>query len=635
MNRKVLTISLFILLVFQGRAQKTALTRPFKYLRPTISSDLSLDSRKSPYLWTVYIDRENVSVYKDKNLKSLQEDQNVSFMDQYIVADETENTLLLFDDPNIDSVDFSSSAQEIGWVDKNKVVLWERFLWGDQLTKLLGVSTWNKIEAKNSTIFPNEFTELPSNESRYYIFNVVKKDEASGDVLISLRTFNHRNPDLFCWVKSEDIYLVHDRNGYIPNREYILDFGAENPTIYRSPKGAVQKDLNEIAYYVDTLRADEGFLDLKSDIEEPVKHVQWMDAGDFQQGYMVFDPRDITEAKFIKGILVNRQEFSIMKKTVELLVRSRSKEEYKNYWKMLYEDNNMTLFEGSGQYQLFEELVQMKFNHSAKSDGATLEEVSFMSDREFDQLKSDLEISLLNLIRAESDSDYPYNFAPFSYPHYWMPLDVLPLKTFEKEYNLSGSGSQSQLEDNWVYDPEPKSYKAFDLFYVDNSHNYNNSFELKDQVIKVFYRKAAQIRPEDPNRGSLIFYSNVRNPGIGAGASFTEDVAGMMRESVSSRPNRRIDKKELRKHVYAKNIESVDRLRFHFYLGESFYKEAVQSSRWLLEELVNELHVEFNAQETEVILYLLNPLMNHQEEIAKLNNNIPKGLRYRISIITP
>lgn len=633
MRLKYATIWIFILLSINVFGQKTALTRPFKYLRPTLKTDLSLDDRKSPYLWTVFIDREGVSIYKDKNLKSTQDDQQVQFMDRFIVADETESSLLLFTDPNVDSINFSPDATEIGWVNKNHVVLWERFLWGDQLTKLLALSTWNKIESAGSDIQPNSFIQLPNDDSRYYIFNVVKQDLESGDFLISLRTFNHRNPDLFCWVKAADLFFVHDRNGYIPNREFILDFGADNPTVYDTPKGAIQKDLNQIAYYIDTLRADEGLFDVKGDVTEPVKSVRWLDNGQFRNGFIIYDKRDFDQGKFKKGILVNRQEFSIMKKTVELLVSSRSKEEYKNYWKFLFEDNSMTFYEGYGQYQLFEELVQMKFNYPAKSDGATIDEIGFMSEQEFDDLKRELEISLLALIRAESDSDYPYNFAPFSYPHYWMPLDILPLSTFEKEYNAGNSGANEAMLDQWTFDPNPKDYESFDLFYIDNSHDYNKSFDIKDQVIKNFYRLAARIRPDDPYRGSLIFYSNIRNPAIGSGEKFTEDVAGMMRESVASRPNRRIDKKVLRDNLYSKNIQSIEKLRIHFYIGKNFYDEALQSNRWLIEELANELHYELNVDETTVILYLLDPVEDIAAEVNKLNTDIPVGLKYRISII--
>ncbi|MFZ9046372.1 MAG: hypothetical protein ACO2ZZ_10945 [Cyclobacteriaceae bacterium] len=634
MRVKQLIILLLFLLGYESFAQKRALTRPFKFLKPTIETSDDLDARKSPYLWTVFVDREGVAVYKDKKLKNELDDRSLGFMDQYIVADETDNSLLLFVDPNIDSIDFSSTAREIGWVSKDRVVLWERFLWGSQKTKLLALSTWSKIESQGSALQPNSFAQKPSKDSRYYIFNVVKVDKDSGDVLLSLRTFNHRNKKLFCWVRKEDIYLVHDRNGYIPNREDILDFGANNPTIFDSRNGAVQKDLNEIAYYIDSLRADEGFFDLKGEIDDPVKYVQWMDDGAFKRGYMLFDPLSYDENKFVKGILVNRQEFSIMKKTVELLVRSRTREEYKNYWKRLYEENNLTLYEETGQYELFKELVQMEFNYKARSDGATMTEIGFLSDNEFNELKRQLELCLLGLIRAESDSDYPYNFAPFSYPHYWMPLDILPLSIFEKEYAVGMNDGSGEVVDNWRYDSELKNYQTFDLFYLDNSHDYNDSFDLKDRMIRSFYRRASRIRPEDPRRGSLVFYSNARNPAVGSGEKFTEDVAGMMRESVASRPNRRMDKKELRDHIYAKNIASVEVLRLHFYLGQNFYREAIGSNRWLLEEFVNELHLELNSRETEVILYLLNPPANQQEEIAKLNDNIPQGLKYRISIIT-
>jgi hypothetical protein len=633
MVRRFWLVVAFFSLLTASYAQRSALTRPFKYLRPTLETDDAFDTRKSPYLWTVFIDREGVQVYKDKNLRNVKEDQSVGFMDRFIVADENDNSLLLYTDPNIDSTTFSNDALEIGWVPKNNLVLWERFLWGNQLTRLLAVSAWNKINSRSATILPNQFLELPYDDARYYIFNVVKVDANTNEVLISLRTFNHRSKGLFSWVRMEDLMMIHDRNGYIPNREMILDFGAKNPTVYESPRGAITKDLNEIAFYIDSLRADEGFFDIEQDASTDIKHVRWVDEGDFQEGYIEYKRSDYDQGNFKKGILVNRQEFSIMKKVVETLLESRTKEEYKAKWKYLFEDNNMSFYEEMGQYDLFEEITQMKFNYQPLSDGSTVDEIAFMSDQKFEAMKQELEYVLLDFIRAESDSDYPYNFAPFSYPHYWMPLDILPLNLFEIEFNETLGAEVDAVVDDWQFESQEKSYETFDLFYIDNSHDYNDSFDLKDQVIKNFYRRAARIRGSDPMRGSMIYYSNVRNPAIGSGEKFTEDVAGMMRESVASRPNRRIDKKLIRSNLYAKNIVSVENLRIHFYLGDDFYNEAFQSNRWLLKELATELHIEFAAESTQVILYKLGAIEDREVFVEQINANAIDGLSYRISII--
>ncbi|MFT4737380.1 MAG: hypothetical protein ACI92W_001492 [Paraglaciecola sp.] len=613
--------------------QNRALTRPFKYLKPTAETDASPDTRKSPFLWTVFIDREGTEVYKDKNLKNAKEEIIVAFMDRFIVADESDESMLLYVDPNIDSVTFSSQAEEIGWVDKKNLVLWDKFMWGDQLTRMLALSSWSKVDNQSADLKPNRFEERPSSPSRFFIFNVVKFDKESQNVLLSLRTFNNRNKDLFCWVPINNVMLVNDRNGYIPNREFILDFGGNNPSIYNSVASLLTKDRNGIAHYIDSLRTDEGFFDQREDLIEKAKKIKWIDNEEILDGFLQYEKKDNDEGKFKKGIIVNRQEFSIMKKAIETLSESRSKEDYKNRWKQLYEDNNMSFFESMGQYDLFEELVQFRFNYDEQSDGSTVDEIAFMKDSDFDLLKQSLEESMLSLISAESDSDYPYNFAPFSYPHYWLPLEVLPLRAFEVEYNVMSEQGSSEQEEVWNYENIVKDYETFDIFYIDNSHDYNSSFDLKDQVIRSFYRKAARIRETDPSKGSVIFYSNIRSPMIGAGEKFTESVAGMMRESASGRPNRRVDKKLLRSSVYAKNINSVERLTFHFYVGEKFYNEAIQSSRWLLKDLVTELHIELKAKNTEVILYKLDPEEDEVAFIQEINSTEISGLSYRITRI--
>jgi len=214
-----------------------------------------------------------------------------------------------------------------------------------------------------------------------------------------------------------------------------------------------------------------------------------------------------------------------------------------------------------------------------------------------------------------------------------MPLETLPLEVLSTQFSEFVSDENVITTEKWVYSETPVSYESFDLFYVENSHNYGSNYDLKDLAIKTFYRRAARIRGNNPERSSMIFFSNTRQPFVGSGEQFTEDIAGMMREGVSSRPNRLNDKKLLRSNVYAKNITSVGTLRVHFFVGDQFYSEAQQTNRWLLKEFVQELHIELNAEETEVIMYKLGGMEEPDLYINKINSSMIQGINYRIATI--
>ncbi len=610
-----------------------ALTIPFKYLHPEADTDETIDTRKSPYLWYVFIDRDGVPVYRDKNFRNV-EDYQSYFMERFIVAEETEEALLLYKDPNIDSTNFSNDAQEVGWVDKKNLVLWDRFLWGSEFTKLLAIGAWEKIDNQESTIQPNRFRVQPDDDYPYYIFNVVKIDAETGDVLISLRTFNSRNPDLFCWVKRDYLHFMEGRDGIIPNRIKIYADGLEKPTVYRSIAGLQNEDINEIMVVVDSVRSEDGFLPVTDRVRQGINHVKWIDEGEWREGFLRLVPGG-DDVDFKHGIMLNRQEFSKIKRSIDILAESESVDDMINRWKRLFTYYNATLYDNLDQYALFEELVQIKFYHDRGEVGTAFKDLPYMSMDEFNILKNAFEEDKLKLIMVESDTDYPFNFAPFNFPHYWIPLEFLPLEALSMKFSQIPAFVDSPEEDDWNYNLRPTQYETFDFFYIDNSHDYESSFELKDQLIKTFYRRSARIRESDPNRGSMVFLSNTQQPFIGSGESFTESVAGIMRQGVTSRPNRLIDKKLIRGSLYARNITNVETLRMHFFVGNSFYTEAQRTNRWLLKELVNELHVEMNATKTEVILYSLVNIEDQSTFTTSINSILPPEINYRVSIIKP
>jgi len=612
-------------------AQSRALTKPFKYLRPTETTDFSMDPRKSPYVWRVYIDRKDVNVFADQELKN-KSSVYPKFMDEFIVAGETNDALLLFLDEDIDSIRFSKNAQKIGWVKKENLILWDRFLWGSDLAKQIVLATWEDISNSESTIEPSQFLEIPTGNFNYLIFNIVKFDVSKQNVLLSLRTFNPANPELFCWVDRSSIKLLDERSGYIPNRRLTGGNPRTRPSIYVNSTAANISDPSNTAFQASEIKAEQAFLPASIKSGNLLK-VTWSSNNIWQEGFMNTSITHNNEKTFVSAALLNRQEFSILKRSIEILSNSTTVQELVERWKGLLSSNSIQFYEGLGQLQLLEELTGVRFKIEVASNGSIIEDLLFMRTEEFNAYKYELEQCAMKLMLIENEMVAPYNFAPFNYPHYWLPLDILPVDILTRQYNSFSDTFEETVEELWDYSKTPVSYGSFDLFYIENSHNYGSNFQLKDQVIRTFYRSAARIRPNDSDRSGFVFFSNVQKPFTGVGGEFVENVAGMMREGVVSKPNQYNDKKLLRSKLYAKNIKSVEILRIHFFVGDKFYEEAINANRWLLKEFVCELHEEFNVYSTEVILYSITLREDAQEVLTKINPKVPEGISYRISTI--
>lgn len=612
-------------------AQSRALTKPFKYLRPTETTETSVDPRKSPYVWRVYIDRKDVNVFTDQDLKNTATIYP-KFMDEFIVAGETNDALLLFLDEEIDSIRFSKNAQKIGWVKKENLILWDRFLWGSDLAKQLVLATWEDIRNSESTIEPSQFLETPSGNFNYLIFNIVKYDITKQNVLLSLRTFNPASPELFCWVDRSSIKILDERSGYIPNRRLTGGNPRTRPAVYINSTAANISDQNYTAFQASEIKAEQAFLPASNKSGNLLK-VTWSSSNRWQEGFINTSITHNNEKAFVSAVLLNRQEFSTLKRTIEILSNSTTVQELVERWKGILSSNAIQFYEGLGQLQLLEELAGVRFKIEVASNGSMIEDLLFMRTEEFNTVKYELEQCALKLAQIENEMVAPYNFAPFNYPHYWLPLDVLPVDVLTRQYNSFSDSFEETVEELWEYTNTVSSYGSFDLFYVENSHNYGTDFQLKDQFIRTFYRSAARIRPNEGDRSVFVFFSNVQKPFTGAGGEFVENVAGMMREGVVAKPNQYNDKKLLRSKLYAKNIKSVEILRIHFFVGDKFYEEAINSNRWLLKEFVCELHEEFNVSKTEVILYSLTLREDAEEFLKKINPKVPEGITYRISTI--
>ena len=124
------------------------------------SKEMPGRSRDSRY-WIVYSDREDNPTYTDQNFGKAT-GITLSFMQSCYVAQEIGNALRLvriplngrFDIENKgkDAAVFKSTAEDLGWVDKNKLLLWQNSLIDDSTTFAKKAVSVKRLVEKSQTI---------------------------------------------------------------------------------------------------------------------------------------------------------------------------------------------------------------------------------------------------------------------------------------------------------------------------------------------------------------------------------------------------------------------------------------------------------------------------------------------------
>src|SRR6056297_1733318 len=128
---------LFILLLSQNLVAenvtgKMPLNQPIKYQMPAADDDLQLDlvkvadTERMNIPWEVYSDRDNNQTYLtmgfEKTFKKIQ------YLDNFFVYEEEGNFIHIIKDDNFNKTIFSESAEDYGWIEKSKMLLWSHDL---------------------------------------------------------------------------------------------------------------------------------------------------------------------------------------------------------------------------------------------------------------------------------------------------------------------------------------------------------------------------------------------------------------------------------------------------------------------------------------------------------------------------
>lgn len=605
----------FTLCGLECSGQQTVLTMPFKYFRPTQSTDLVKDQRKSIVRWEVFADREGIVVFED-SLKKIKSAKNISFLNAFWVLKEGREMIELVKDTHIDSVTLSNNAEVIGWVDKKNMILWNRFLSDEKGTKLLATSNLD-FTKNESTVEPNSFDAGPKQPSPYYLYYITKFDH-EGNVLIGSLSFNSQSPGNFCWVKQKDITILNSRNGLIPRREAINSSLEPPPTIYNPINEQELENYKRIS-------PETGFINRKSLI------------GDFDQ-YQSMTNNEVlirkdTNSKFDAAILMNSDEWRNVSSAIEILSQSENKQDMERKWQKLFAEGQLTLNKSKSLIELFGELIHIHILDKEEKKGSPLAELPFIRTADYQKMLTDLKRSN-KAIHNINVSVPPYSFTPYNFPHYWIPLKALPLEALTMDFEYYKNRQTLTEVEKWKPDNQVKSYESFDLFYVINNQA-DLTYEIKDAFIKKFYRASFNLKANE-NQSSLIYYSNLDHPEVGQGVETTDLISQRMRESDAPDPNTYFDKKLLRAHLYKRNIKKIKTLRFHVFCGMDYLSNPSLASRRILESFVKEYRKEVKPDHFEVLLYVANGEKDILESIVEnLNKKSNKRVIYQIKSISP
>ena len=130
MKLKIVQSIVLILLINTAFAQDfppRALKTPTKYITPRegVEYDIS-ENRRPGSFWAVFSDRANNTTYADEKGKAKY--KVIQFMDMLYVAEEGDKRVHLIKDPGFQTGQFSPNAVDYGWVDKDKLLLWDHCL---------------------------------------------------------------------------------------------------------------------------------------------------------------------------------------------------------------------------------------------------------------------------------------------------------------------------------------------------------------------------------------------------------------------------------------------------------------------------------------------------------------------------
>ncbi len=471
---------------------------------------------------------------------------------------------------------FNENAVEVGWVDKSKLLLWDRLLMKEDLPL--------KVIIDSKSIYAIDHrkpTRILSGSNGLFVYNLYKQEENS--LLVSaFHRITLTSSDLF-WVHINTANILKSRNAYSPDWQKVLE--GSTAKLYSSREAAVLNDTNGLLWSASEVIPHAGF---PVDIENPAdgKVINYIEEP-FGPGYI-----DRNNDLFLKTVLVDAIEITSLTDLLERILEARNKEEFRRLIGDFFYKENVTNLESKTIAELLKNITGIDFISARNVQRKMIQDIS---NRDFLSIQMEIQELYEKMASIEYISNYEF-FSGVGY--YWLPEDLLAL-------DLIGGLILSGLDPVITRSTFRKeTYEELDIFYFDNSDV--KSLGYKDAELKTIYRNLSGLIKKDQTKfGHILYYSDGVDPIIGEGENDMEQISSSIRQSNTSRPAKFFDKIQLEKHVFER-IESVSSsINFHFFVSNNFYQKAMEERKYILEETVQRItrYVGGERVKTTVFLY--------------------------------
>lgn len=288
MKHKVILSVFLVFFTYQLSSQSISgmvLEEPEKFHLPTENVDATLLGKTmSGSIWEVFSDRNNNPTYTDES--GTQVKGTVDFLDAFFVVAEKNGYLHLVQDPEIEFTGMLSPvAQDMGWVAKEKLLLWKHALVtnrGDIDKKAMILNTLASIEQNKTKQHSQiiKFYQDPKldseteNESRlfqvFYVYKITPHAILLG-TKSRLSGTEYLKEDIVGWAIKSRVVAWDHRIAIEPN----WDTNAANERRRNKKKAQVFKSRNNADKYKKGQTVNDRFIFWQSDSYEKRKIGDW------------------------------------------------------------------------------------------------------------------------------------------------------------------------------------------------------------------------------------------------------------------------------------------------------------------------------------------------------------------------
>jgi len=568
--------------------------------------------------WTVYTDRNNIPVYSDANLGT--QINTISFLERFYVWDNTEEALRLIyaDGLNvIDGYTFGEGAKELGWVEKDNLVLWRRVLSRDGvlLKAVLKDSLCCKTLDFNK---PTRQINIP--ENGIMVYNVLKIQ--NNEVLLFVSDLMHKEltgDDVF-WANLDQVSILYEQKAIVPAWDKMNEEGGVFYA-YLSEAEVLNNDTSRAPIKYNKTIPSKGYILL-------MEKGNYYEAFDYSNGNLRKTYINKNDNYLYKALMIDNNKFIQLREFMRLLMYYPTAAELDTSLYKYFRNNGFTEEVIRDESATLLDLTASEFGitfHAQETD--FVKRVKELDDYTFDYNYDKIQMFYDEKLLSEG---YLQNFKFKSgIIHYWMPEEVF-LPEILSTLNLSEKPPDDTIT--------LKTFNKHEIFYLDNSTSTEDKTydQLQAEIGKIYRALNTYRNNYDDSNGFSIFYSNGPNPVIGEYTEIFDDaIVGEMRNQKTVRPDKYHDKMVFESYLLGRIKNINNELSFHFMVSDAFYSGELKNRSMFFDEFVKRIRqmTYLNSKKVNVYLYAYNVeskngLISKLDSFCRDKNSKDNSIKY-------